>query len=78
MIRVALRLLARSLVDLGFVSLLASGLLLYTAWRILRRLATDNPSDLEEYARVLFAAVGTAAAAAARANRTRPPAPPRV
>lgn len=77
MIRALLRLAARTLIDAMLVCLLACGLLGFLAFRILRRLATDNPSDLEEYARILFAAIGTAAALAAR-QRTRPPAPPRA
>lgn len=77
MIRALLRLAARSIADVLLVCLLACGLLGFVCYRILRRLATDNPSDLEEYARILLGAIGTAAALAAR-ERPRPPAPPRV
>lgn len=69
MIRAVLRLLVRSLVDLGLVCALLAGLLLFTSYRILRRLATDDPSELERHASTLLAALGTAAALAARYAR---------
>lgn len=79
MLKALLRVLARGLVDLGLVCFIVAGLLLYTSFRVLRRLYTEDPSELERNALTLLAAIGTAAGAAARYKKSAPPsAPPRV
>lgn len=70
MIQAASRFLARVLVEFGLVLLLAGGLLLFVAFRTLRRLVREDEDTLEGLSRplvhLLHALVELATAARAR------------
>lgn len=70
MIASASRLLARSLLELALVLVLVGAGVGYLAFRILRRLVTDEPDRLEELAGRAGAVLALLAAASSRRSRT--------
>lgn len=71
MIRAAVRLLARSLIELGLVLFLVGGLLLFAAYRITRRIFTDREDALESLSGPLMRIAGGFAELAAILRHTR-------
>lgn len=61
MLQALARFLARVLVEFGLVLLLAGGLLLFVAYRLVRRLVTEREDALESYSRPLLRLAGALA-----------------
>lgn len=53
MLQALARFLARTFVEFGLLLLLAGGLFLYLAFRLVRRLVTEREDTLESYSRPL-------------------------
>lgn len=71
MIRALARLLTKTLIELGLVLFLAGGLLLFLAYRLVRRIVTDREDSLESLTGPLMRIAGGVAELAAILRQTR-------